>query len=102
MTDTDDIGDSRQPVVGHNSANFAGSSLRAYVHRVERLREEIQGMQGDVAQVYAEAKASGFDVKTMKKLIAERARDQAKVEDEMALLEVYRAAMEGDDPPKLP
>jgi len=95
MTDAERPTDKAAANMGHNSAGFAGDALRAYVQRVEHVREEINGLQADVSQIYAEAKASGLDVKTMKKLIAERTRDQVKLEEETALLEVYRAAMDG-------
>ena len=43
--------------------------------------------------MFAEAKSAGFDVKVMRKIIAERRRDKDAVDEEQALLDVYRRAL---------
>jgi uncharacterized protein (UPF0335 family) len=86
-------------VVGHNSAAYeaetgiAGEQLKAFVERIERIEEELSGLQGDRKDVYLEAKSSGFDAKVIRRLIAERKRDAAEREEEEVLLALYRTAL---------
>ena len=45
------------------ASRFAKDHLKAIVERVERLEEEKKAISDDIRDVYAESKASGFDVK---------------------------------------
>lgn len=81
--------------VGHNS--IAGRRLRAFVERIERIEEEIKGLNADKADIYREAKANGFDIKVMKKLIQRRRLDQHERSEQDAILELYEHAIEGAD-----
>jgi uncharacterized protein (UPF0335 family) len=47
---------------GEAAHRFAKDQLKAFVERVERLEEEKKALADDVRDVYAEAKANGFDV----------------------------------------
>lgn len=82
MTDTD-------------SADRSNSNgmLKSLVERVERLEEEKKAIAGDIKEVYAEAKANGFDVKILRKVIAIRKKDAAQRAEEEALVEIYMAAL---------
>lgn len=73
----------------------AADALRQYVSRIERLKDEIKALNEDVSQVYHEAKASGFDTKVLKMLIAERAKDPRALQELNELVEMYRAAIDG-------
>ena len=42
----------------------AADQLRLFIERIERLEEEKKGIADDVRDVYAEAKANGYDTKT--------------------------------------
>ena len=46
---------------------FAKDHLKAFVERVERLEEEKKALSDDIRDVYAEAKANGFDVKALRR-----------------------------------
>ena len=46
--------------------NVAADELRLLIERIERLEEEKKGIADDVKDVYSEAKASGYDSKTMR------------------------------------
>lgn len=81
--------DSKHNALGGNSAD----QLRAYVNRVERLEDEIKGLQDGKSDVYKEAKACGFDVPTLRKLIRRRRKDRTELEDEDALLQTYEEVM---------
>ena len=43
------------------ATRFAKDHLKAFVERIERLEEEKKTIADDVRDVYAEAKATGFD-----------------------------------------
>jgi uncharacterized protein (UPF0335 family) len=77
----------------HDVSGVAGAQLKAYIERVERLLEEIKGLQDDVKDVYAEAKGEGFDVKIMRKIISMRKRDVEERQEEEAILELYLQAL---------
>jgi uncharacterized protein (UPF0335 family) len=53
---------------------FAKDHLKAFVERVERISEEIKALNDDKRDIYAEAKANGFDVKALKEVIKLRAQ----------------------------
>tara|TARA_Y100001001_G_C7965513_1_gene294039 strand:+ start:262 stop:558 length:297 start_codon:yes stop_codon:yes gene_type:complete len=71
----------------------SGQRLRAFIERVERLEEEKTALAEDIKEVYAEAKAFGFDPKIMKKVVRLRKMDSEKRDEEEALLETYCAAI---------
>jgi uncharacterized protein (UPF0335 family) len=76
-----------------SDGNVAAEQLRLFIERIERLEEEKKSMADDVKDVYAEAKANGYDTKTMRKIVALR-RLEAHVRQEAdALLETYRTAL---------
>ena len=72
---------------------IAGDILRAYIERIERLEEEKKNLGGDIREVYAEAKANGFEPKIMRKLVALRRMDQSDRQEEEELLDLYRRAI---------
>ena len=78
--------------IGHNSTGINGQ-LQAIVERIERLEEDKAVIAGDIKEVYAEAKANGFDVKILRKVVALRKRDREEVFEEEALIETYLAAL---------
>lgn len=76
---------------GHN--HVAADQLRLFIERVERLDEEKKGIAADIKDVYAEAKANGYDTKTMKQMVKLRAMEAHAREEQMALAETYMAAL---------
>lgn len=79
---------------GHNSGTVATDDrLRLLIERVERLEEEKKGIADDIRDVWAEAKAVGYDVKIGKQIFKLRKmRPDDRREQEM-LLETYKAAV---------
>lgn len=67
--------------------------LKSIIERIEKLEEEKTAIAADIKDVYAEAKGTGFDVKTIRKVIRLRKMDSNKLAEEDALLETYRAAV---------
>ena len=45
---------------------IAQDRLRSFIERIERLEEEKSVLMADIKEVYAEAKGTGFDTKTMR------------------------------------
>jgi uncharacterized protein (UPF0335 family) len=76
-----------------NVGGIAAEALTQYVDRIERLEEEKKALSADIKQVYDEAKATGFDVKILRKIIAMRkvAEHERKEMDE--ILELYKRAL---------
>jgi len=72
----------------------AKGQLKQYIDRIERLETEKSALLDDIKQVFDEAKANGFDVKTMKQIIKLRKIDKNKLAEQDAILELYRQALE--------
>ena len=71
----------------------AADQLRLFIERIERLEEEKKAMADDIRDVYAEAKANGYDTKTMRKVVALRKMETHVRQEADALLETYKAAL---------
>jgi uncharacterized protein (UPF0335 family) len=71
----------------------AGKRLKSFLDRIERLEEEKKGLADDIKDIYAEAKGTGFDVKTMRKILKLRKMETDKRREEEELLELYKAAI---------
>lgn len=94
------MSESRQPNISSTSAGVAndtggvsGQRLKAFIERVERLEEEKAALAEDIKDIMAEAKGTGFDTKTMRKIIRLRKMDRQKREEEEELLELYKSAI---------
>ncbi|QDI81070.1 DUF2312 domain-containing protein [Methylorubrum populi] len=75
------------------TTSVAADQLKTIVERLERLLEEVDGLKGDIKEVYAEAGANGFDVKTLRKIIALRRKDHDERIEEEAMLTLYLEAL---------
>ena len=71
----------------------AREKLRLTVERIERLEEEKKGIADDVRDVYAEAKAVGYDTKIMRQVIRLRAMKPDERSEQETILEMYKAAL---------
>lgn len=71
------------------------AELRQFIEQVESLTGERNSINEQINEVFAEAKARGYDVPTLKALIKERAQDADKLAEQEALLEIYKNALEG-------
>ena len=74
--------------------NVAADQLRLFIERIERLEEEKKGIADDVKDVYAEAKANGYDNKTMREMVKLRKMETHARQERDALLETYRNALD--------
>jgi uncharacterized protein (UPF0335 family) len=66
--------------------------LRQTVGKIERLEEEKKEISEQIKEVYAEAKAFGFDVKALRQVIRLRKVDKADREEQEMMLELYLLA----------
>jgi uncharacterized protein (UPF0335 family) len=73
--------------------SIAADELRLLIERIERLEEEKKGIADDIKDVYAEAKARGYDPKTMRQVVRLRKMEKHVREESEALLETYKAAL---------
>lgn len=70
-----------------------GQRIKSFVERIERLEEEKTALAEDIKEVYGEAKATGFDVKTIRTIVKLRKQDLEKRREEDELLDLYKAAI---------
>lgn len=71
----------------------AVAKLRAYVERVERIEADIADLNGDKSDVYKELRGDGFDVKTVRKIVAKRKLDTTVRDEQDALFDLYWNAL---------
>jgi uncharacterized protein (UPF0335 family) len=74
-------------------AGVARDQLKAFIERIEKLEEEKAALAGDIKEVYAEAKANGFDTKTLRQVVRIRKLDTAERQEQEALLDLYLHAL---------
>ena len=75
-----------------DGSNSAGQ-LRSIVERVQRLEEEIAGLNADKRDVFAEAKSAGFDVKALKTVLGILRKDPAARAEQSAIVATYLASL---------
>ncbi len=73
--------------------SISAEQLRLFIERIERLEEEKKGIAEDIKDTYAEAKSTGFDVKTMRKIVARRKIEQHHATESDVLFATYAAAL---------
>lgn len=90
MTETTDAAFDGQPDVLTAAAQ---GRLRTIIERLERLEEDKQAVMIDMKEVFSEAKGEGYDVKVLRKVIARRKQDRAKLQEEEAIMDLYLSAL---------
>jgi uncharacterized protein (UPF0335 family) len=73
--------------------NETREQLKKYIEAIENYEAEKTEIFEKIKEVYDEAKAIGFDIKTIRTIIKERAKDPSKLEEEQYLLETYKEAL---------
>jgi len=71
----------------------AANELKQFIERLERLEEEKDGIQGDIKEVFAEAKGRGFDTKAIRQILRIRKQDHSERQEQEAILELYMQAL---------
>ena len=72
---------------------IAGTQLKSFIERIERLEDEKRALGEDVKEVYAEAKGSGFEPKIMRQIIKIRRIDKEEHDEQETLLDLYKRAL---------
>lgn len=73
-------------------SNSAGL-LKSLITRIEAQNARVKDEQEDRKEIYAEAKSLGYNPKIVRKLVARRAMEKAKRDEEDALLHTYSKAV---------
>ncbi len=73
--------------------NSTDDRLRLLIERIERLEEEKKGIADDIRDVYAEAKAVGYDPKIMRQIVRLRKMKPDDRSEQDMLLETYKNAL---------
>ncbi|MCB1495290.1 MAG: DUF2312 domain-containing protein [Bauldia sp.] len=76
-----------------DTGGIAADQIRSIIERIERLEEEKQALADDIKEVYAEAKANGFDTKILRQVVRIRKQDTAERQEQEALLDLYLHAL---------
>ena len=84
-----------------SDVTIPGGKIRAFVERIENLDSELQELNEQKKEVFAEAKGEGFDVKILKEIIKLRKLDQDERDERESLLDLYMRAMEQSEPEKV-
>ena len=74
-------------------ADATDDRLRLLIERIERLEEEKKGISEDIRDVYAEAKAVGYDPKIMRQVVRLRKMKPDDRNEMELVLETYKAAL---------
>lgn len=88
---------------GHNSGEvdnenedesaIVSGQLRSFIERVENSEEEKAEIAAHIREIYAEAKAHGFDTKVMRQVIKIRKMDASDRAEQQSLLDLYLGAL---------
>lgn len=76
-----------------SEAVIAKDQLMAFIDRIERLEEEKSALATDIKEIYAEAKATGFESKIIRKIVSLRRKSKEERQEEEALLELYMSSI---------
>jgi uncharacterized protein (UPF0335 family) len=81
-----------------SDVTISGGRIRSFVERIENLDAELQELNEQKKEVFAEARADGFDVKILREIIKLRKQDQDERDEHESLLDLYMRAMEQSEP----
>lgn len=73
--------------------NVTADELRQFIEQFEQLEAKKKDITEQQKDVMAEAKARGYYTAVMKKIIAIRKRDRDDLDEEEAILDIYKAAL---------
>ena len=77
----------------NTDATNSDDRLRLLIERVERLEEEKKGIADDIRDVYAEAKAVGYDARIMRQIVRLRKMKPDDRREMETILDLYKAAL---------
>lgn len=71
----------------------SGDLLKSYLDRLEKLTEDVKNIQGDIKEIYSEAKSAGFVPKYLKQLLKLRQMDRDEIQEQDEILKIMRKAV---------
>ncbi len=71
----------------------AAQQLARFIESIERLREEKRAIAEDERDIFAEAKADGFDTKGMRAILRIRELDPATRLETEGIIETYKCSL---------
>ncbi len=74
---------------------MSDNRLKSISDRINRLLDERDGINGDIADIYQEAKSDGYIPKVLRKAISRMRMDPNKRAEEDSILELYEGALDG-------
>lgn len=93
MSSTENAGQTTIPGCDTKSTRSPDDRLRLLIERIERLEEERKGISDDIRDVYAEAKATGYDSKIMRQVIRLRKMRPDERSEQASILDTYTCAL---------
>lgn len=94
--DNDDDGETRTVRgAGDNDpeVEISGKKLMGFINDLEKMNSKKAQVLQDIREVYAEAKAIGFDGKIIRTILRERAMEPDKRKEQAGLLHLYKEAI---------
>jgi uncharacterized protein (UPF0335 family) len=73
--------------------NVGGKALKTFIERIEFIQGEIDALNDDKKDLYAEIKGQGFSPKIIKLIVRRRKMDPEERKNEDAILELYETAL---------
>jgi len=73
-----------------STTTVAAGQLKAVIERLDQEKKEVADQ---IKEVYAEAKANGFDTRTIRKVVGLRKKPTEERQEEEALLDLYLSAL---------
>jgi len=74
---------------------ISNNQIASIVQRIEKMEDEKTAISLDISEIYKEAKGNGFDVKILRKVIAERKKPQHERDQAQTVFDLYMSAVEG-------
>lgn len=83
------------PMSGHNNPEkpVDGKKLMGFIEKLEKVQRRVDAELQEKREVYADAKAIGYDNKTIRAIIKRRAMDEDKRKEADDLMTAYQAAI---------
>lgn len=81
--------------MGTGSESVAQDQLKSFVRRIESEEDVKKAANEALSDIYKEARGDGFDVKVLRKVIADRRKDSTERNEFEAIYDLYWSALHG-------
>ncbi|MBY0281517.1 MAG: DUF2312 domain-containing protein [Alphaproteobacteria bacterium] len=76
-----------------NIGGISAGQLKSFIEKIENLEQDKAELLETIRDIFAEAKAEGFDVKVMRQLLKMRRMKKEELAEQEELLDLYRQAL---------